>query len=113
MMDITDMTDVDDVGAAHRATGLTRAKYIERLTLWLGLPLLLALLCLTAGVVNYSPVHKHSAVSRTRTAPAVVRPRTETPRVNPTPKRAMPVTPGETPVDVGDSLHLDGTPSLS
>ena len=27
----------------HRGTGLTRAKHIERLTLWLGLPLLLGL----------------------------------------------------------------------
>lgn len=90
----------------HRGTGLTRAKHIERLTLWLGLPLLLALLCLAAGIVNYTPVHESETTARTRTAPAETRPSEEAPRENPMPVRGQSVTPEADSLGAGESQSL-------
>lgn len=44
-------------------TGLSRAKKWERYLLWFGLPLLLALLCLTAGLIDYRPVANRPAAT--------------------------------------------------
>ena len=90
----------------HRGTGLTRAKHIERLTLWLGLPLLLALLCLTAGIVNYTPVHKSETTARTRPVPTDPSPREEAPRENPMPVRGQSVTPEADSLGAGASQSL-------
>ena len=106
-----DMTDMMDGSHDSRGTGLTRAKSIERLTLWLGLPLLLALLCLTAGVVNYSPVQKSEAISRTRPAPPS--PAESAPSALPMHMRPVPVTPSEPVEGATGSLQIDEVPNLS
>jgi hypothetical protein len=99
------MIDMMDESLDRRSTGLTRAKHLERLALWLGLPLLLALLCLTAGVVNYTPVRQAEAVPRTRAVPPQVRPNPveEAPRENPMPMRGEAPRSDVLPEDVGQA----------
>ena len=91
---------------APRGTGLTRAKHIERLMRWLGLPLLLALLCLTAGIVNYTPVRTSESTARKQPAPTDTRPREEAPRENPMPVRGQSVTPEADALGSGKSQSL-------
>ena len=108
------MIDMMDENLGRRSTGLTRAKHLERLTLWLGLPLLLALLCLAAGVVNYTPVRRYEAVNRPQpvqpTQPAPVE---EAPRANPMPMRGESLRPGSPPEGVGQAIHALEIPTLS
>ncbi len=89
-----------------RRTGLTRAKRIERLSLMLGLPLLLLLLSLTAGIVNYTPVRQ--TVPGARVDPTPVTP-VEQGEPTIQPLRAAP--PAAT--DSAGELSLNGSPSAS
>lgn len=108
------MIDMMDGNLGHRSTGLTRAKQLERLALWLGLPLLLALLCLTAGVVNYTPVREYEAGSRSRPVqPPLPAPVDQAPRANPMPLRGQPPRPDALPDGVGQAVHTLEIPTLS
>lgn len=89
----------------RRRTGLTRAKTIERWTLWLGLPLLLILLGLTAGIVDYTPV-RH-APERPPPMPRndeAGEPAPPMPSISIRPDRLAPLS---TPARLGDGLSLE------
>ena len=105
------MIDMMDMNQSRHSTGLTRAKHIERLTLWLGLPLLLALLCLAAGIVNYTPVQKYEAAKR----PAPVQPaRSEAaPRSNSMPLQRERVSSPIVPSEVGQAIDDLVVPNFS
>ena len=98
----------------HRqGTGLTRAKHIERLSLWLGLPLLLLLLSLTAGVVNYTPVDRSRSgltVDRVPAEAAPVERATPAPSIPVRSDRLVPLAPADDPAQ---SLELAPSPPLS
>ncbi len=103
-----------DATMDHRRTGLTRAKRIEQLALWLGLPLLLALLSLTAGIVNYTPVRQHVPAAKVEPVPAAAEtaPAEEAvPTIQPL--RPAPMAPSAAPDDLGRNLQLDHHPSIS
>jgi len=97
----------------HRRTGLTRAKSIERLTLWLGLPLLLLLLCLTAGIVNYAPVRDNARVSQGEPEAAAPAPAEEAPPAPSIPARADRLLPLEPVEDLGHAIDLGADPPIS
>ena len=99
---------MDTTMGQSRSTGLTRVKQIERMTLWLGLPLLLLLLSLTAGIVNYTPVRHPDPASSARTAPAESAP-VEAPTIPLRPDRLVPV---EETDDAGPSIMLDEEAAL-
>lgn len=104
-----------DATMGRRRTGLTRAKRIEQLTLWLGLPLLLLLLSLTAGIVNYTPVRNQpmpAPVPAPNAAPAA--PEADVPVSAPTiPLRPDRLVPIEQSGDVGQDLHLEAPTPVS
>jgi hypothetical protein len=107
------MIDMMDSSFDRRSTGLTRAKHFERLALWLGLPLLLALLCLTAGVVNYTPVRQYEATTRVRTVPqATPAPANQAPREHPMPMRGEGTRTDVLPKDVGQAGRTTGSLDL-
>jgi hypothetical protein len=107
-----------EVTMGRRSTGLTRAKRIERLTLWLGLPLLLILLSLTAGIVNYTPVRHHETAVPAKPAAAEAAPAVDVePQAPAMPMRSDRLTPlpaaVETIDDLGQELRLEDVPSVS
>jgi len=104
---------MDGTMGHHRSTGLTRAKRIESLILWLGLPLLLLVLSLTAGIVNYTPVRHDAAASSTQVMPVEPMPAPSAPPVPSIPMRPDRLLPVESSDDAGQSLHLDDPAAVS
>ena len=94
----------------RRHTGLSRAKRIEQLSLWLGLPLLLLLLALASGLVGYTPVRQRAMpVQSAPAAPAIDAVPTR-PSISIRPDRLMPL---PDPESAGDSILLEETTPLS
>lgn len=97
----------------HRRTGLTRAKAIERLAMWLGLPLLLLLLSLTAGIVNYAPVRPTPVESSGEPAPEAAAPARQADPTPTMPLRPDRLVPLEAPGPADPSLDLEVDAEIS
>jgi hypothetical protein len=103
---------MDTTMGQSRRTGLTRAKQIESLTLWLGLPLLLLLLSLTAGIVNYTPVRHADATSSARSVPSEAAPAESAPASPTIPIRGDRLVPSEDTGEAAPTLLLDEQAAL-
>ena len=97
----------------RRRTGLTRAKRIERLTLWLGLPLLLLLLTLTAGLIGYTPIRHRTTALETETPPAAPTAEEEATSAPTMPMRSDRLMPLPEPDDLGQNIQLDAPTPVS
>lgn len=102
-----------DATMSRRSTGLSRAKRLEQMALWLGLPLLLLLLALTAGIVNYAPVSQRTAAYEQRLAPIETKASDEASPMPTIPFRRDRLVPLETADPASESIELDGPSEIS